>query len=107
MKRRALERVVERALADVDLERLVARALARKRVSGRVRVLAIGKAALPMAAGALESWGDAIDEVVVVQPGPARRSKDRREHVLQAAHPLPDARSVRAGVKLGRETGLA
>jgi hydroxypyruvate reductase len=67
------------ALAELDLERLVAGALARAPRRPH-RIIAIGKAAKPMFAGAR---GLELDGSVVIGPE-------------DAGHPLPDARSVRA-----------
>lgn len=71
-----------RALRSLDLGRAVEHALAGERLDA-VRVIAIGKAAVAMHAGAVRVLGDRIEDAIVV--GPA-----------DAGHPLPDARSVRA-----------
>lgn len=75
-------RALERALASLDLERGTARALEGERLSS-VRVIAVGKAAAAMSAGAHRALGGRIEDAVVVTP-------------RDAGHPLPDARSVRA-----------
>lgn len=64
----------------------------------RVRVAAIGKAALPMMSGALDRWPDRIERGLVVTVGSAeaRAFQHDRVVVLTAAHPHPDARSEAA-----------
>ena len=96
---RSLALAFEKALASVDLADRVHDALpAVPPVAGRVRVLAVGKAAPRMLAGALARWGPRIDRALVVVPdGTPVRFDERRVELLRAAHPLPDARSVVAG----------
>lgn len=64
----------------------------------KVRVAAIGKAALPMMSGALDRWPDRIERGLVVTVGSAeaRAFQHDRVAVLTAAHPHPDARSEAA-----------
>lgn len=109
MNRAAIERAFARALRELDPAARVASALPRSfhRSSGPIRIVAIGKAAPAMAAGALARLGSAVDRCLVVtsdgtdvaalhaaaeQAGVAAHIE-----VMRAAHPLPDARSVRAG----------
>jgi glycerate 2-kinase len=63
-----------------------------------VRVIAIGKAALPMMQGALDRWPDRIDRglVVTVDSAGAGAFDPARIEVLTASHPIPDARSANA-----------
>ncbi len=97
MTRSELERIVFRELAKMDPAERVAEALPR-RPGARVSVVAIGKAAPAMAAGALRRWSDAVDDVLVVTTdGTAVPiADDPRVTVLRAGHPVPDRRSVRA-----------
>jgi glycerate 2-kinase len=85
-----------RALAAVDLEARVRRAMPR--VPPRVRsaaVVAIGKAAPAMARGALAVAADRFAHVLVVAPdGVDARFEGASVEVLRAAHPHPDRRSV-------------
>jgi hydroxypyruvate reductase len=97
MTRRELERALERSLAALDLRSRVAAALPR--CPRRVRLIAIGKAAPAMTAGALAAWGATIANAVVVTTDGTDTSgveSERRVELLRAAHPVPDARSVRA-----------
>jgi hydroxypyruvate reductase len=89
------------ALAALDPARLVRDALPplppRR---ARVIVIAAGKAAPAMAAGAFARWPDRIDDalVITVPPLPDPRAIDPRgrAELRAAAHPIPDARSVAA-----------
>jgi glycerate 2-kinase len=102
-----LAQAFEQALASIDLRRLVHDALPPlPPARARVRVVAIGKAAPAMAAGALERWPERIERALVVAPdatsaGPLERADGTtlpldRVVLLRASHPLPDERSVGA-----------
>lgn len=101
MKPAELARLVERSLQELDLTARVSASLPRPPSRG-ARLVAIGKAAPAMAAGAFERWGDAIVEGVLVSPhedvflGRAWSSVD----VLCAGHPLPNRQSVRAAARV-------
>ena len=72
----------------------------------RVFLIAAGKAAGPMAAGFMAVLGDKVDEgIVTCRPG-ENPAADRLTAV-PAAHPLPDAESVRAGREAARLAGKA
>lgn len=96
--RGALRSAFERAVVSIDLEARVAKAMPR--TPARVRagaVVAIGKAAPAMAKGALSVVDRRFTRVLVVAPdGTEAVLRDPRVEVLRAAHPDPDARSVRA-----------
>lgn len=104
--RAALERVFRAALRELDLTARVEAALPRAPRRVPVRVIAMGKAAPAMAAGAIARLGRAIEQCLVVAPdrtdlaglrAAARRAGlQERLVVMRAAHPLPDVRSVRA-----------
>lgn len=72
-----------------------------------VRVVAVGKAALPMMLGALDRWGERVDRGLAVVPDGTDASEllsgelaaSRRVEVLEAAHPVPDERSARAAAR--------
>jgi glycerate 2-kinase len=101
-----LAQAFEQALASIDLRRLGHDALPPlPPTRARVRVVAIGKAAPAMAAGALQRWAQRIERTLVVLPdgtsaGPLERADGtaalERAVLLRAAHPLPDERSVGA-----------
>ncbi|MDB4938845.1 MAG: D-glycerate 2-kinase [Labilithrix sp.] len=108
VSRAEIERVFARALRELDPGSRVHAALSEAALP--VRIIAIGKAAPAMAAGAiakLHETRSTIDECLVVAPdgtdaeallrAAARARIADRLVVIRAAHPLPDARSVRAG----------
>ena len=107
MKRRDLLRLFADALAAVEPGSRVTDALGAP-IGAPVHVIAIGKAAPAMAAGAMAAWGACIERCLVVAPdgtdvsalSSSSRARGRASGdgvvVIRAAHPLPDARSVRA-----------
>ncbi len=89
------------ALAALDPRRLVLEALPPlppKRA--RVIVVAAGKAAAGMAAGALSRWPDRVERALVITGSPAPDAASigppDRVEIRVAAHPLPDERGVAA-----------
>ena len=108
-----------RRLTRADLTKLLRAALGELDLAERVRaaldpagdlpacVVAIGKAAPAMAAGAVARWGAAIETCLVVtshetsvdalHEEASRAGIEAQVRVLRSAHPLPDARSIRAG----------
>jgi hydroxypyruvate reductase len=96
--RGALAAALGEALAALDPARLVEAALPEEPPHGRrVTVIAAGKAAAAMTAGALARWPDHVDSAlsITVAPLPARPD-DPRVQMRAAAHPIPDERSVAA-----------
>lgn len=86
------------ALAAVDPERAVAAALqAEPPDPGALHVVAIGKAAAGMAAGARAVVDEAITGGVVVIPDGVDAPNDPRFAVYRADHPVPSERSLAAG----------
>ncbi|WP_437737149.1 DUF4147 domain-containing protein [Sorangium sp. So ce1335] len=109
--RAALVDALRAGLAELDPAGLVERALDDAGApSGRVFVIAAGKASLGMARGALRAWGDRIAgglAVTVAAPAPPARDLQaatsdpegaalRPLRVMRAAHPIPDSRSADA-----------
>jgi len=91
------------AVAAVHGERVVRAALAREAPPGAVDLIALGKAALPMARGALRSLGDSVRRALVVgAEGYAAGAVESSAsvQVLVGDHPLPGARSLAAGEAL-------
>jgi hydroxypyruvate reductase len=106
------------AVARADLRAIFASAL--RAVNGRQRtaaflsahpptrpvfLVATGKAAASMASGAVDALGDRLRRALVVtKPGHSntRLASDRRFTCLEAAHPVPDHRSLAAGDALIR-----
>lgn len=65
-----------------------------------VYLIAIGKAASAMAAGALDAWESAIVRGLVISKTghiDSRLLRDRRLTCIESAHPVPDRRSLQAG----------
>jgi hydroxypyruvate reductase len=93
--RGAAREVFDAALRAADVQPLVRRALGAVPPSGRVLVVGAGKASGAMAAAAEGVLGDRIaDGVVVVKDG--YRADTRRIRLLEAGHPVPDARGEAA-----------
>lgn len=66
-----------------------------------IQVIAIGKAAVPMMAGALQALGDAVARgFVITKDGHVDRALPDRVEVHEAAHPVLDDRSVSATLRL-------
>jgi glycerate-2-kinase len=106
-----LEEIFRDALAAVDAEATVARAVTRtpegvfvagRRLAGpRVFVLAVGKAAVPMASAFETRAGHAVTEGLVVAP-PGHGQAPSRFRQLEGAHPVPDERSEVAALEVLR-----
>ncbi len=84
------------ALEAVGLEERVRDALPAKPPHRmRATVIAIGKAAPSMAAGALAKWADFIDRALVIAPDDTPCNLRAPEiELIRASHPLPDERSI-------------
>ncbi|MEA2595265.1 MAG: glycerate 2-kinase, partial [Thermomicrobiales bacterium] len=66
-------------------------------LGGRLIVVGVGKAVVPMACGAEAVCGDQIETgLVITKDGHATGDLPRRIRVVEAAHPIPDERGVRA-----------
>jgi glycerate 2-kinase len=65
------------------------------------RIIAVGKAAGAMARAALARWGD-VPALVVTKDGHGGGLPDRVQ-LIEAAHPVPDARSLAAGRALRQD----
>ena len=89
-----------RGIAAVRGRAVVRDWLAMHGASGAFHLVAIGKAAAAMAAGALETTGDQLQSgLVVTRYGYVDEAvcRDPRLLCLEAGHPLPDAQSMAAG----------
>ena len=105
MTRAALEKLLGRALRELDLAERTGEALGAP-PKLPARVIAIGKAAPAMAAGAIARWKNMVESCLIVVPeetpldelrlAAAQGGLSGRLFVIRASHPLPDARSVRA-----------
>ncbi len=95
--------IAQAALTSVHGRRRVADALREYPPQGRVQVIAIGKAAAAMMAGALDALGKRLARgMIVTKDGHGDRVLAQRSNIIhrEAGHPLPDARSLDAGAAL-------
>lgn len=76
----------------------VSRAIAAGRVHTPDKIIAVGKAAAAMATAAVRQWPDA--PCLVVTKYDHANAAPPQAQVIEAAHPVPDAASVRAGQAL-------
>jgi hydroxypyruvate reductase len=92
-------RVLEAAITAVDPEPLARAAVldAVRDRDGDVIVAGGGKAGVKMARGIVAALGDRARGVVVVPAGTGAPDRVGGVRILEAAHPLPDERSVAAG----------
>ncbi len=106
--------VLARALEPTGPDEIV---IAGERLSlaggARCRLLALGKAADPLARAAVIQLGTRLDDgLVVTKSGHSAHPAPPRMRVIEASHPLPDARSAAAGQAIadlladGRRTDL-
>ena len=102
----AIDRWFRAALERVDPERAVERAIRRDGrrllveghgldLSGRIWIVAVGKAAVPMARAAARVCGPLVGGgVVITKDGHIREDLPLELEPFEAAHPLPDERGV-------------
>lgn len=108
--RAAAQAILRESLAAADPRRLVRRQIAvragaveaagaRHRLGrGRVVLVAVGKAAAPMASAAEEALGEHLDEGIAVTS--ADGAPLRKARLLTASHPVPDARGLAAAAEV-------
>ena len=95
-----LTAIIRAGIAAVDAARLVERAMASARPGswGPMRVIAAGKAAVPMARAARELFGDRIQAALIVG---VERAADAEQplgfQVIVGGHPTPSAASEQGG----------
>jgi hydroxypyruvate reductase len=111
-ERRRLLALYSEALAAVDGRDAVYRTLQAGR-HGKLRAVAIGKAAAAMAEGALEALPGDIEQLLVITKYGHGRPLGPRARIIEAGHPVPDGASLEAGRALlgflgevPEETGL-
>jgi len=103
--RRHLETIFRAALAAVNGRTAVLAYLKAHALAGDVAVIAIGKAAGAMLAGARDALGaQLVSALLIGKPGhfDAGLQQDKRIHCMQGGHPLPDSHSLAAGAGLQR-----
>lgn len=96
--RRHAEAILRAAIAAAAPGPLVRHALqgAGEIAGGGVRVIAVGKAAPPMARAACDELGERVLSCLVVAPHDVAGD----DTVVRGAHPVPDASSVAAGARV-------
>lgn len=93
----ALRRLFLTTIETLSPRRPTAAAIADLDLKGPVVVLALGKAAIPMAEATLD-LGEQVQRAIVVAPDAAPIGAPPAQWTcLQGSHPVPDARSERAG----------
>lgn len=99
----------EAGLAAVEPAAVTSRALQEIEIgTGKLVVLAIGKAAVAMATAANDVFGDRISAGLLVTKQGQLSAAVERFDALEAAHPIPDERSLHAGERvLELVSGLA
>lgn len=98
--RGGLLEALDAAIAACNGGRLVARALAGNEPRAPVAMVAIGKAADVMAAGALDVLGGGVRRALVIAPGDRAAVLPDRVRRLTGEHPVPGAGSLAAGREL-------
>ncbi|MBR6956610.1 MAG: glycerate-2-kinase family protein, partial [Firmicutes bacterium] len=94
--RKQAEYITEKAIRAVLPDEAVKRALEGREFSGRVLMVAIGKAAYQMAKTAREILGERLDHgIVITKYGHVKGTIDGCE-CFEAGHPVPDENSFRA-----------
>lgn len=91
------------AIARIDGERVVRDVFRHDASNAKTGVVAIGKAAPAMLAGALSELGDrVVAALLVAKRGQVdtARFQDRPVEIIEAGHPVPDRDSFRAGDRL-------
>ena len=88
--------IVRRAIAAVQPDAAVRRALAGRVFTGRVILIAIGKAAWSMASAARQVLGEHIREGMVITKYGHVMGDLPGMTLFEAGHPVPDANSLRA-----------
>lgn len=92
-------------VARVDGRRAVRESLAARPFAGEAHLVAVGKAAAAMTAGALDALGPrVVDGLVISKRGhiDAALARDARLACVESDHPVPGARSLAAGATLLR-----
>lgn len=93
--RKDAKTIIQKTITDVLPDRAVGEALKGMVLSGRVYVVAIGKAAWVMAKAASESLSHSLRKgIILTKYGHSRGALERFE-IIEAGHPTPDDNSVR------------
>jgi glycerate 2-kinase len=109
-----VERILKDVVAKLDPRALVSDAITNENglniqgitdtlsVSGKLVVVAVGKASVPMAAGAIDSLGALVAEAVAITKTGIPLSVEVPDvlEVLESDHPVPSERSLDAGARV-------
>ena len=90
------QKIWQQAIASVQPEAAVRRALQKAELSGSVHLVAIGKAAWPMANAACETLGERVADGIVITKYDHSRGSIANLQIFEAGHPVPDANSYAA-----------
>jgi hydroxypyruvate reductase len=94
------QKIIEQSIAAVLPHEAVKAALLAKKLSGKVYLIAIGKAAFSMAKAAKEAINSQIVEgIVITKYGHAQESIDGVE-IIEAGHPVLDENAIRGTEKV-------
>lgn len=97
------QRIIQDVVARLDPRALVSDALSADRnpfpVEGRVVIVAVGKASVPMASGAIDALGDRVSGALAVTKAglPLTVEPPEALEVIESDHPVPTERSLAAG----------
>ncbi|MEX2425446.1 MAG: DUF4147 domain-containing protein, partial [Thermomicrobiaceae bacterium] len=71
-------------------------------MGGKLVIVAVGKASIPMAAGALDQLGDRVTSAVAITKGGLAVSGDPPDglEIIEADHPVPTEKSLGAGARV-------
>lgn len=85
----------------VEGRRAVSSALQTHAIARPDRIIAVGKAAVAMCAAAVDHFGPEVPALAITKTGHGRDGTlHPRFEVIEAAHPVPDTSSLRAGARL-------
>lgn len=107
--REEAQQVITAALAGAQPRQAITRALAELRLyGGRLRVIALGKAAWSMAQAVSDVLGERIDRGLIITKYGYAQGALPRFTILEAGHPTPDENSIRAAdAAIAMVTGLS
>ena len=90
------KRIWQRAISAVQPDSAVRRALETANFTGKIHLVAIGKAAWSMANAAYDALGEKIADGVVITKYGHSQGPIGNLQIFEAAHPVPDENSYRA-----------
>lgn len=102
------DRIIRAAIAEAMPDAAVRHALSQLRLNGRIWLVAVGKAAWPMAAAAQQILGERLAGGAVITKYGHSQGDIPRVKIYEAGHPVPDENSfsaTRAVLELARPLG--